>query len=63
MNYVKDIVEKVLPVAIDEEFNIILDNGMYSIHNPVKFSETDLVNNDGDMLNGYISTLITGDYK
>ena len=63
MNYIKDIVEKVLPVDIGEEFNIILDNGMHSIHNPVKFSETDLVNNDGDMFNGYISVLITGEYK
>ena len=63
MNYIKDIVEKVLPVAIGEEFNIILDNGCYSVHNPFKFTETDLVNNDGAVLNGYISTLITGEYK
>ena len=63
MSYIKDIVEKVLPVDIGEEFNIILDNGAYSVHNPFKFTETDLVNNDGDVLNGYISTLITGEYK
>ena len=63
MNYIKDIVEKILPVGIGEEFNIILDNGYSSIHNPFKFTETDLVNNDGDILNGYISTLITGEYK
>ena len=63
MNYIKEIVEKVLPVGIGEEFNIMLDNGEYSIHNPVKFSETDLVDNDGEMLNGYISPLITGKYK
>ena len=63
MNYIKEVVEKVLPVGIGEEFNIILDNGDYSIHNPVKFTETDLVNNDGGILNGYISTLITGEYK
>ena len=63
MNYIKDIVEKVLPVDIGEEFNIILDDGCYSIHNPVKFTETDLVNNDGDILNNYISTLIKGEYK
>ena len=63
MSYLKEVVEKVLPVAIGEEFNIILDNGEYSIHNPVKFSETDLVHNDGGILNNYISTLITGEYK
>ena len=63
MNYIKDIVEKVLPVGIGEEFNIILDNGYYSIHCPFKFTETDLVNNDGGILNNYISTLITGEYK
>ena len=63
MSYIKDIVEKVLPVAIGEEFNIILDDNNYSIHNPFKFTKTDLVNNDGDILNGYISTLITQEYK
>ena len=63
MNYIKDIVEKVLPVTIGEEFNIILDSGRYSRYNPFKFTETDLVNNNGDILNGYISTLITGEYK
>ena len=63
MSYLKEVVEKVLPVGIGEEFNIILDNGYYSVHNPFKFTETDLVNNDGDVINGYISTLITGEYK
>ena len=60
MNYIKDIVEKVLPVDIGEEFNIIVDNCHYSIYNPVKFTETDLVGNGGVILNCYISTLITG---
>ena len=63
MNYLKEVAEKILQVGIGEEFKIILDGGDYSIHNPFKFTETDLVNNDGDILNGYISTLITGDYK
>ena len=63
INYIKEVVEKVLPVDIGEEFNIILDNGCYSVHNPFKFTETDLVNTFGYILNGYISTLITGDYK
>ena len=62
MSYIKDIVEKVLPVGIGEEFNIILDCGGYSVHNPFKFTETDLVNKDGDSLNNYISNLIIGYY-
>ena len=62
MNYIKEIVEKILPVGIGEEFNIILDHGGYSIHNPFKFTETDLVNNDGDNLNNYISNLMIGYY-
>ena len=63
MNYIKEVVEKVLPVAIGEEFNVIVYDGNYSVHNPFKFTETDLVNNNGDILNVYISTLITGEYK
>ena len=63
MSYIKEVVEKVLPVCIGEEFNIILDCGGYSVHNPFKFTKTDLVDNDGDILNGYISSLITGEYK
>ena len=63
MNHLKEVVEKVLKVGIGEEFNIILDSGCYSIYNPVKFTETDLVDNDGNILNYYISTLITGEYK
>ena len=63
MNYIKDVAEKILQVGIGEEFNIILDDGRYSKFNPYKFTETDLVHNDGGILNNYISTLITGDYK
>ena len=62
MNYIKDVAEKILQVGIGEEFNIILDNGEYSIYNPFKFTETDLVNNGG-IRNNYIYTIITGDYK
>ena len=63
MSYIKDIVEKVLPVDIGEEFNIILDDGRYCMHNPFKFTETDLVDTHGGVLNSYISILITGEYK
>ena len=62
MNYIKEVVEKVLPVAIGEEFNVILDCGGYSVHNPFKFTETDLVNKDGGIVNNYIYNLIIGYY-
>ena len=63
MNYIKEVVEKVLPVEIGEEFNIILDNGEYYMHNPVKFSETDLVDTFGGVFTNYIGRIITGEYK
>ena len=63
MNYIKDVAEKILQVGIGEEFNVIVYDGNYSIHNPFKFTETDLVHNDGDILNSYIAALITGEYK
>ena len=63
MNYIKEVVEKVLPVGIGEEFNVIVYDGNYSIHNPFKFTETDLVNNGGVEINNYISFLVTGKYK
>ena len=62
MNYIKDVVEKVLPVGIGEEFNVIVD-GNYSRHNPFKFTETDLVDTFGDVFNKYIGRIITGEYK
>ena len=63
MSYIKDVVEKVLPVGIGEEFNIILDDGNYSKFNPFKFTETDIINKDGDSFNDYIGRIITGEYK
>ena len=63
MNYIKDIVEKVLPVAIGEEFNIILDDGRYCMYNPFKFTETDLVDTFGGVFTAYIGRIITQDYK
>ena len=62
MNYIKEVVEEILPVEIGEEFNVVLDNGEYSIHNPFKFTETDLVDKDGDDINNHIGWLITGYY-
>ena len=62
MNKMKE-VAKVLGYEVGEEFNIIYNTGSYSMYNPFKFTETDLVNNNGDILNGYITTLITGEYK
>ena len=63
MNYIKEIIEKVLPVGIGEEFNIVLDNGGYSVQNPFKFTETDLVDKNGDIFNNYIGRITTGEYK
>ena len=63
MNYIKDIVEKVLPVDIGEEFNIILDDGRYCMHNPFKFTETDLVGTFGGVFTAYIGRIITQEYK
>ena len=63
MNYIKDIVEKVLPVAIGEEFNIILDDGRYCMYNPFKFTETDLVDTFGGVFTAYIGRIITQEYK
>ena len=63
MSYIKDIVEKVLPVAIGEEFNIILDDGRYCMYNPFKFTETDLVDTHGGVFTAYIGRIITGEYK
>ena len=63
MNYIKEVVEKVLPVGIGEEFNIILDNGDYSMYNPYKFTNENLVDKFGKNITGYIAYLITGKYK
>ena len=63
MSYIKEIVEKVLPVAIGEEFNIMFDDGRYCMHNPFKFTETDLVSTYGDVFTKYIGRIITGDYR
>ena len=63
MNYIKDIVVKVLPVGIGEEFNIILDDGRYCMYNPFKFTETDLVDTFGGVFTAYIGRIITQEYK
>ena len=63
MSYLKEVVVKVLQLGIGEEFNIILEDGERSMLNPFKFTETDLVDKNGDVLNCYISILITGEYK
>ena len=63
MNYIKEVVEKVLPVGIGEEFNIILDNGDYSKFNPYRFTDNDLVDKLGNNITSYIAYLVTGEYK
>ena len=62
MSYIKEVVEKILPVGIGEEFNIYYGGG-YSVHNPFKFTETDLVDTHGGVFTAYIGRIITGEYK
>lgn len=47
MNYIKE-VAKLLGYEIGEEFNVIYNTGEYSKYNPFKFTETSLVDKDGD---------------
>ena len=63
MNYIKEVVEKVLPIEIGEEFNIILNDGGYSSYNPFKFTKTALVDKYGTAFPKYIGRIITGEYK
>ena len=63
MNYIKEIVEKVLPVAIGEEFNIISNDGRYCMYKPFKFTDNNLVDKLGNNITGYIAYLVTGEYK
>ena len=61
MNYIKEIVEKILPVVIGEEFNIVFENsGNYSKYNPYKFTETDLLDKDGEVCDTNLALLIKG---
>ena len=63
MNYIKEVVEKVLPVGIGEEFNVIFNDGRYCMYNPFKFTETDLVCTFGGVFTNHIGRIITGEYK
>ena len=62
MNYLKE-VAKLLGCELGEEFNVIYDDGKYSKYNPFKFTETSLVDKDGDDTDIGLLHLITGDYK
>ena len=61
MNYIKEIIEKVLPVGIGEEFNIILEDGERSMLNPFKFTDNDLVCTEGSSCSEYLLPLLNGD--
>lgn len=61
MNKIKE-VAKVLGYEVGEEFNIIFGNGEYSEYNPFKFTETSLVDKDGEVVNNHIGCIITGYY-
>ena len=62
MNKMKE-VAKALGYEVGEEFNLIFTDGKYSRYNPFKFTETDLVDKNGDVLTNYIGRIITGEYK
>ena len=62
MNKIKE-VAKLLGCEVGEEFNIIYNTGKYSVRNPFKFSETDLLDKFGGVFADYIGWLITGEYK
>lgn len=61
MNYMKE-VAKLLGYEIGEEFNVIYNTGEYSKYNPFKFTETSLVDKDGDNSNDVLILLLTGCY-
>ena len=61
MSYLKEVVVKVLQLGIGEEFNIILDNGDYSMFNPFKFTDNDLLDTDGYSYMEYLLPLINGE--
>ncbi len=63
MNYIKEVVEKILPVEIGEEFNIILDGGKYSKYNPFKFTGPDLLDKNDNISNNHMVNILTGYYK
>ena len=62
MNYIKE-VARLLGYDVGEEFNIIFGNGEYSDYNPFKFTETSLVDKDGEVVNNHIGCIITGYYN
>ena len=62
MNYLKE-VAKLLCCELGEEFNVIYNDGKYSKYNPFKFTETSLVDKDGDDTDIGLLHLITGEYK
>ena len=61
MNYLKE-VAKLLGCELGEEFNVIYNDGEYSPYNPFKFTETSLVDKDGDDSDIGLLHLITGYY-
>lgn len=62
MNYIKEVVEKVLPVGIGEEFNIRFKDGNYCEHNPFKFTGTSLLDKNGWGCPAILGQLLVGDY-
>ena len=61
MKKMKEVV-KILGYEVGEEFNVILNDGNYSKHNPFKFTEKALLNNYNNRCNCYLVDIITGYY-
>ena len=62
MNYIKEIIEKVLPVSIGEEFNIIRNDGVYLNLNPFRFTDASLIAKNGNKYVGLIGEILSGNY-
>ena len=62
MNYIKEIA-KLLDCEVGEEFNVIYNTSEYSKYNPFKFTETSLVDKDGDNSNDVLAFLLRGYYS
>lgn len=61
MNKMKE-VAKLLGCEVGEEFNVIYNTGSYSTYNPFKFTETSLVDKEGDDSDKILIRLVTGRY-
>lgn len=60
-NYIPE-VAKMLGVEIGEEFDVLFENGLDAEYNPYKFTDTEMVDCDGDESSFTMLDLLTGEY-